>query len=181
LPTPTTNGQLFLPAVRSSTRLAPTVTLTFNDRDNDDEGGFVGGGQIGYNYQIGTFRPRLRDRLPIRRSRGPRRSLQQPPATPSWDPPAWRSRLRPRPSRERHLEPRVVRHRSRPSRLRLRPALIYATGGFAYGFSDGGDEFCGRLFNGCSGGDDTRFGYTVGGGLEYAFTNNVTAKIEGST
>ena len=38
-------------------------------------------------------------------------------------------------------------------------ALLYGTGGFAY--SDNGE------------------GYTFGGGLEYAFTNNLTAKIEG--
>ena len=38
-------------------------------------------------------------------------------------------------------------------------ALIYATGGFAF--------------------TDNRNGWTVGGGLEYAFTNNLSAKIEG--
>ncbi len=38
-------------------------------------------------------------------------------------------------------------------------ALIYATGGFAFA-------------------DDAN-GWTVGGGLEYAFTNNLSAKIEG--
>jgi outer membrane immunogenic protein len=48
-------------------------------------------------------------------------------------------------------------------------ALIYATGGLAYG--DVGT----RLF----GGSSTRAGWTVGGGLEYAFTNNWTAKVEG--
>ncbi|HZH09780.1 MAG TPA: outer membrane beta-barrel protein [Microvirga sp.] len=38
-------------------------------------------------------------------------------------------------------------------------ALIYATGGFAF--------------------TDNRSGWVVGGGLEYAFTNNLSAKIEG--
>ena len=38
-------------------------------------------------------------------------------------------------------------------------ALIYATGGFAFA--------------------DNATGWTVGGGLEYAFTNNLSAKIEG--
>jgi outer membrane immunogenic protein len=38
-------------------------------------------------------------------------------------------------------------------------ALIYATGGFAFA--------------------DDSTGWTVGGGVEYAFTNNLSAKIEG--
>jgi outer membrane immunogenic protein len=38
-------------------------------------------------------------------------------------------------------------------------ALIYATGGFAFA--------------------DDATGWTVGGGVEYAFTNNLSAKIEG--
>jgi len=47
--------------------------------------------------------------------------------------------------------------------------LVYATGGLAYG--DVGE----RLF----GGSNTRAGWTVGGGVEYAFTNNWTVKLEG--
>jgi outer membrane immunogenic protein len=43
--------------------------------------------------------------------------------------------------------------------------LVYGTGGFAYG--DVGPW-----------GTDG-IGWTVGGGIEYAFTNNITAKIEG--
>lgn len=55
-------------------------------------------------------------------------------------------------------------------------ALIYATGGFAFG--GGGGNNCGGLLLGCDD-DDWRGGWTVGGGLEYAFTNNLTAKVEG--
>ena len=57
--------------------------------------------------------------------------------------------------------------------------LLYATGGFAYSGSGNDNNFCGGVGFGCGGGDDTRTGWTVGGGLEYAFTNNWTVKIEG--
>ena len=48
--------------------------------------------------------------------------------------------------------------------------LLYATGGFAYG---GGAE------NNINGSNDMRYGYTVGGGLEYGFSQNWSMKIEG--
>ena len=61
-------------------------------------------------------------------------------------------------------------------------ALFYATGGLAYGqavatsnatISDGTNT---DLFAGD--GSGTRYGYAVGGGLEYAFTNNFTGRAE---
>ena len=57
--------------------------------------------------------------------------------------------------------------------------LLYATGGFAFGGGGGGSNFCGGVVFDCGGGGDTRTGWTLGGGLEYAFTNNWTVKIEG--
>ncbi len=49
------------------------------------------------------------------------------------------------------------------------PALLYAKGGYAWADS--------RFTNGFSG-DNGRDGYTVGGGLEYLFTQNWSGKIE---
>lgn len=56
--------------------------------------------------------------------------------------------------------------------------LLYGTGGLAYG--GGGGNGC-AVFGpavACTN-NDTRTGWTVGGGLEYAFTGNLTAKVEG--
>ncbi len=58
-------------------------------------------------------------------------------------------------------------------------ALFYVTGGLAYGNPNNSGlvtSTAGGLWAG--GGDSTRFGYTVGGGVEYALTNQWTAKIE---
>jgi len=49
------------------------------------------------------------------------------------------------------------------------PALLYAKGGYAWADS--------RFTNGF-GGDGGRDGYTVGGGLEYLFTQNWSGKVE---
>jgi outer membrane immunogenic protein len=58
--------------------------------------------------------------------------------------------------------------------------LVYATGGFAFGGVDYNADFfnsAGVLqFNGNH--SDTQVGYTVGGGVEYALTNNLTFKAE---
>lgn len=52
-------------------------------------------------------------------------------------------------------------------------ALIYATGGFAFGGISGGfsNSFYGNN-------DDTITGWTLGAGVEYAFTNNLTTRLE---
>jgi hypothetical protein len=52
-------------------------------------------------------------------------------------------------------------------------ALIYATGGLAFSGADDNNRF------GIGSDDDINWGWTVGGGVEYAFTNNLTFKIEG--
>ena len=49
-------------------------------------------------------------------------------------------------------------------------ALIYGTGGYAFGSS--------KIDGGLLGGSNTQSGYALGGGLEYAFTQNISAKAE---
>src|SRR5919107_4405643 len=53
-------------------------------------------------------------------------------------------------------------------------ALIYATGGFAYGGADDDDDRFGLVND-----DDVRTGWVLGAGVEYAFTNNLTLGLEG--
>ena len=52
-------------------------------------------------------------------------------------------------------------------------AMIYATGGFAFAGVSGGVS---NLI--ANNGDDTLTGWTLGAGLEYAFTNNLTTRVE---
>ncbi|ESR26888.1 outer membrane protein [Lutibaculum baratangense] len=57
--------------------------------------------------------------------------------------------------------------------------LVYATGGIAYGDADVGFTYDGDVEDVRFGRDDkTRIGYAVGGGVEGAITDNLTAKVE---
>ncbi|MBB3017872.1 outer membrane immunogenic protein [Microvirga lupini] len=113
----------------------------FDLADDDDDGGFVGGAQVGYNYQIGSFVVGLegdiqyadfgRDNVFDFDGDGDADDFGSD----------WFGTVRAR------------------AGVAFDRALIYATGGFAFA-------------------DDAN-GWTVGGGLEYAFTNNLSAKIEG--
>jgi len=106
------------------------------NRGNDD-GGFVGGAQLGYNYQMGMF------------VLGAEADLQYADLG-------------------SNFVVNGVRYGSDndwfgTARVRAGFAfdrfMVYATGGVAYG--------------------DSNVGWTAGGGVEYAFTDNLTAKIEG--
>jgi outer membrane immunogenic protein len=114
----------------------------------DDEGGFVGGGQVGYNYQIGTFVIGAEADIQYADIGGDNDfgGILDDDDSDSWF--------------------GTVRARAGWAFDR---ALIYATGGLAYG----------EINNGFSSSDDVSVGWTIGGGVEYAFTNNLTAKVEG--
>jgi outer membrane immunogenic protein len=54
--------------------------------------------------------------------------------------------------------------------------LVYGTGGWAFGGVSGGFRNGGILFD--DNNDDTLTGWTLGAGVEYAFTNNLTTRLE---
>jgi outer membrane immunogenic protein len=102
-----------------------------------NDGGFVGGAQLGYNYQMGMFVLGAETDIQYADLGG-------------------------------NFVVDGVRYGNDneffgTTRLRAGVAfdrfMVYATGGIAYG--------------------DSNFGWTAGGGVEYAFTDNLTAKIEG--
>ena len=56
-------------------------------------------------------------------------------------------------------------------------ALVYGTGGFAYGDVGGNRSYDPVL--GYHRDNSTNGGWTLGGGMEYAVSNNISAKVEG--
>jgi outer membrane immunogenic protein len=161
-----------LPAgsVINSPTTAGTLTLSATD---DDDSGLLGGAQIGYNFQMGAFVFGVEADIQASDLGGdsttgitgtyvfvgvPGLAFAPPPATvvrggASID---WFG---------------TVRARAGVAFDRL---LVYATGGFAFGGGDNGA--CAGLI-GCE--NDWNSGWTAGGGVEWAFTNNLTVKLEG--
>ncbi|WP_112662928.1 outer membrane protein [Microvirga flavescens] len=122
---------------------------------SNNDGGFVGGGQIGYNYQIGQFVIGAETDIQYADIGGNNNNavFVGNGAVLGFN----------NNSSDNYFG--TVRVRAGYAFDR---ALIYATGGFAYG------DVAGNSFSSSSNG-----GWTVGGGVEYAFTNNLTAKLEG--
>jgi outer membrane immunogenic protein len=156
------NGSVFVPAGTFDAPFAGAAgTVTFGDDSGD---GFVGGAQIGYNYQIGSFVVGLETDLQWADLGADRGVATFPGSFPDTFVAAgtaggidWFGTVRARVG------------------VAFDRALIYATGGFAYGGGDTNDEFNG-IFDSD---DDVRTGWALGAGMEYAFTDNLTVGIEG--
>ncbi len=117
--------------------------------------GFIGGGQVGYNYQINQFVVGLETDIQwadLRKG--------------SNDGFGDHARL------ESNYLGTV---RGRLGFVPMDRALVYVTGGLAYGDSKLSASVPG-FFGGSK--NDTNAGWTLGGGVEYAFTNNITGKLE---
>jgi outer membrane immunogenic protein len=167
------DGSVTIPGVAG----LPTSTLTFVDDSSNNNGTFVGGGQIGCNYQTGQFVfgvegdfdwSRLQDSVTV--GRIPPFNFV-PGDSFSWES-RWQASLRAR------LGYAVDR------------ALLYVTGGLAWtnvnftaNWLTSGCASVTGLFATCPGliatDQQTLTGATVGGGLEFAITNNLIAGIEG--
>ncbi len=141
-----------------------------------DREGFVGGGQIGYNYQIGSLVLGLEADLQYTDING------SATATGFGAP----GLVVGQSSLDLNYLGTV---RARIGFTPIDRLLVYATGGLAYGEAElSGTLTAGALPGGlapASGAiwsgsrSQTRFGFALGAGAEYAFTNNLTAKLEG--
>jgi outer membrane immunogenic protein len=153
----------------------PASGLIFSNslpgRLNTSESGFIGGGQVGYNWQTGAFVLGAEADF-----QGTSLSRNISVVGPSFVNPFtgnptdnftanahqsldWLGTVR----------GRVGFVATPDNRL-----MIYGTGGFAYGGGSFHANFCDFNANFCWGGSSnpTRVGWTIGGGLEYALTNN---------
>ena len=126
-------------------------------RNGKRSGGFVGGAQAGYNYQFGMFVGGLETDLQYAAvgNKGASYGTTYYPG----DSDGFFGTIRAR------------------AGVAFDRALVYGTGGFAYG-DIGGNRGYDTLL-GYHSGDEINWGWTLGGGVEYAITNNFTAKVEG--
>lgn len=163
-------GAVFTDAdIRTEGNAANTIANVAANRRpaslSQDETGFTIGGQVGYNYQIGNIV--LGAEADLAYTDISRRT-------------SFTSTLNDRAVFSQDLEYLgTVRARVGYAFDRF---MIYATGGLAYGEAKNRADFyantIGNPLQFTGGKSDVEFGYAVGGGVEYAFTNNISLKAE---
>lgn len=136
----------------------------FRSRFGDlEREGFIGGLQLGYNWQVNNIVFGLETDIQYTDLEDERTQF--------------RGGDQFRSSYSQHLE-FLGTFRGRLG-LAFDRTLLYITGGLAYGGVDNEVDFRSggiTAFRGRE--DDIRVGYTIGGGLEYAVTNNISLKAE---
>lgn len=137
----------------SVTITGPTAASSGIISGGGGDGAFVGGGQIGYNWQSGALVYGLETDI----------QYVDTGTRVSWGAYSWWA------GRNGGDGGYLGTVRARLG-YAIDRTLIYVTGGLAYG---------GLNSNPLSGNTTSNVGWTVGGGIEYAFTDNWTAKIEG--
>jgi outer membrane immunogenic protein len=139
--------------------------------NNSSHDGFVGGGQIGYNYQIGSFVVGVEADIQYADLNNNKNHSYYGYTTYPYGYGStsggidWFG---------------TVRGRVGFAWDRL---LVYGTGGFAYGGGESNNNgyygYTGYPYGYGHKDDDIRTGWVAGGGVEYAFTPNITGRIEG--
>lgn len=164
----TESGTAF--AAGAATVLPGAANATYN------ASGFIGGGQVGCNYQTGQFVLGIEGDAQYTGLRGSRTAVSLgntnggpltivPGAISESFDAKWLSTVRGR------------------AGFAAGPMLFYATGGLAFASVTFNDQLCfgaTAAVPGCntSSVTNTRFGWTVGGGIEWMFAANWTAKVE---
>lgn len=142
-----------------------TYVLPSNAKGGTSTGGVVGGGQLGYNYQIGSFVLGVETDFQgtSMRSGGAANTALYP------DPAGAGAFLVPLSPAGRGVALNWFgTARGRAGFLIAPTLLVYGTGGFAYG----------NLQSQLTGASSTRTGWTAGGGAEWMFMPNWSAKGE---
>jgi outer membrane immunogenic protein len=147
---------------------APGVSGTLSPSSSGNDGGFVGGGQIGYNYQVGHVVFGVETDIQYA-DLGHGSGTYSTTFTGTGTLPTTFTAI----DNRRNIDWfGTVRGRVGYAFDRF---LVYGTGGLAYGGGSSSSTACSIVA--CD--DDTKIGYAAGAGVEYAFTPNWTAKIEG--
>jgi outer membrane immunogenic protein len=132
------------------------------DGDGDgvkiDMSRFTGGVYAGYNWQINNFVLGLEADI----SNGPKGKTSQGQRGPAWI------------CGTGDCNAAITYYGTVRARLAyaIDRTLVYGTGGFAYGRSEGG------IYDSDQQGQGMNTGWTLGGGLEYAFTQHIVARAE---
>lgn len=139
-----------------------------------DASGVLGGAQVGFNYQLDRFVLGLESDFAFTDMEGD--TTESGSAT-SGGPPVTSNFL----SRRSQSLKWFSTHRGRVGFLPAERLLLFATGGLAVGRHEDSmslafDSIGGTTFAGSE--TSTRVGWTVGGGVEYRFCTNWSAKLE---
>jgi len=148
--------------VSASPAVFPTLGVTRPGSTRLDPDGFIGGGQIGYNWQFGSFVAGVETDIAYTDFRDTRNVVLG----------GLSSQFRQRIDYLGTVRARLG--------VAFDRALIYATGGLAYGDVRNSATFYNgagvATYTGSS--NKTRAGYTIGGGIEYAITNTISVRGE---
>jgi outer membrane immunogenic protein len=162
------NGSVSVPAATGAGGASPASVFTFDDGSSSTNGSFVGGGQVGCNYQTGQFVFGIEGDLDWNHlTDSAAVGTTAPLLFVAGDSFSWVSRW------QASVRGRVGYAWDR--------TLLYATGGVAFTNVSLTSNFIPiGIFPGTVASDQqTLTGATVGGGFEYAFTNNLSFGVEG--